>query len=179
MGKVVEDWWIGRPGLDSWVPIIVTTVHWVLYRLVQTPPLLESLDRTSRPALYGASALVVSLTGTLASLTVGQYLGASGDRVQSLKKHFPDVLGRTWRGAYLRSGLAAVLLLTAYALDNRRAGGTVGMWVFEIAALLAIFCFVRLAILFGRVITVVVLDDIAPLTPSTQGINMQAFTKNP
>jgi hypothetical protein len=179
MRHAVVDRWLSWPVVDTAVPAVVVAGHWALYQRGQASALLESIPRESRPGFYGAAAIVVSLTGTLASLGVGQYLSGRGDRVSALKAAFPRVLARTWVDAFLGMGLAAGLFLFAYALDSRETAGTIGMWAFEVGALLAAMRFLRLAVLFGKIINLVVQDDVKPLEPNLDDINMGLFTKEP
>jgi hypothetical protein len=53
------------------------------------------------------------------------------------------------------------------------------MWVFEFGVALALMRFVRLAVLFGKIIGLVAQDDVQPLTPNVDDINMGLFTKEP
>jgi hypothetical protein len=179
MGHRLTDKWLSWPSLDTILPVLILTTHWIFYRTDRLDPLLVSIPRDQRPGFYAASAIVVSLIGTLASLGVGQYLSGRGDRVSALKRAFPRVLARTWLDALLGTGVAAGFFLLAYALDSRTVAGTIGMWAFEFGGLLAVTRFMRLALLFGKIINLVVQDDVRPLEPTVQDIDMSLFTDEP
>ncbi|MEU5701403.1 hypothetical protein ACFFS2_01180 [Streptomyces aurantiacus] len=155
--------WLSRSGYDLAAVIFVIFVHLAAHFLWSTPVLLHSIPTEKRPSLYGATATVVSLTGTLASVTVAQYLTNRGDRVEELKRRHPENLARAWRGVFLGSVLATALFLVAYALDSRTKSDDLGSWLFEAGVMLALARFVRLALLFGELIQLIVLDDTNPL----------------
>ncbi|MGW6025573.1 hypothetical protein [Streptomyces sp. NPDC055099] len=156
--------WLSRSGYDLATVIVIVAAHLGAHFLWSTPALLHSIPTEKRPSLYGATATVVSLTGTLASVTVAQYLTNRGDRVKELKRRHPENLARAWRGVFLGSVLATTLFLVAYAFDSRLKSNDLGSWLFEAGAILALARFVRLALLFGELIQLIVLDDTNPLT---------------
>jgi hypothetical protein len=169
--------WLSHSGVDLLVIPVVLGVHLVLAALWDAPALLDGIPVSSRPGLYGAAAVVVSLTGTLASVTVAQFLSGRGERMVDLKSKFPGSLARTWRGIFLGSVLAVTLFLTAYALDSRSADWHFGTWLFEAGALLAGLRFMRLTVLFGYVVELVVLDDTDPLRDTEFELNPDSFTQ--
>lgn len=169
--------WLSFPSVDLGIVVLVVGIHaigWQL-RIIPWSP-LSGVPPHSRPALYGSAAIVVSLTGTLASVAIGQYLGGRGDRVKRLKELFPRQLARTWRGIFVGSVVAAVLFLTAYGLDSRSSPDSMGPWVFEIGATLAVARFARLAVLFGEIINLIVLDDIDPLVSDAAMLTPELFS---
>jgi hypothetical protein len=156
--------WLSRSGYDLTAVIFTLSAHLAAHIVWSTPALLHSIPLEKRPSLYGATATVVSLTGTLASVTVAQYLTNRGDRVKELKRRHPENLARAWRGVFLGSVLATALFLVAYALDSRTKSNDLGSWLFEAGAILALARFVRLALLFGELVQLIVLDDTNPLS---------------
>lgn len=189
--------WLTHSRVDLIVFVLVPGVHLALVHLWSVPVLLQGVAADKRPGLYGAAAIVVSLTGTLASVSIAQYLNGKGQRVRLLKQRFPEQLGRTWKGVFLGSIFAAVLFLAAYAADVRYPGATpatsttaavpsvtgetVGLWLFEAGAVLALLGLVRLAVLFGELIDLIVLDDVEPLDaePVADVFNDDFFTAEP
>lgn len=174
----LEGWWLSNRWVDALIVGGVSGGHFLAVRFRDWPTLLDGIDPVRRTALYGACAVVVSLTGTLASISVGQYLSGKGDRVVALKENFGPELGRVWRGAFLGSGSAAILFLIAFGLDSRPAAGNAGIWVFEVGALVAVMGLLRLALLFGRIVGLVVLDDVAPLAPVIHSVDKAPFRKS-
>jgi hypothetical protein len=157
--------WLSHSSLDFVLIALIFVTHLALHLTCSIPGLLEGVPTDKRPGLYGATATVVSLTGTLASVTVAQYLSNRGDRIKELKRLYPKTLARTWRGVFLGSVLATLLFLISYALDLRTKSSNVGSWIFELGALIAVFRFIRLAVLFGNIVELVVLDDTDPVAP--------------
>jgi hypothetical protein len=163
-------WWLSHSYVDLGLVVATVGAHLTATRVYQAPVLLSGVPFDHRPALYGASAVVVSFTGTLASVSVAQYLQGRGDRVRALKRRHPDELGRTWKGIFFGCVTAAVLFLAAYAVDSRftatappQTGETVGCWLFEVGVLLALLRLLRLTVLFGELIDLIVMDDTNPL----------------
>jgi hypothetical protein len=175
MKESIEDWWLSHLWLDRLLPVLVVAGHYLAVRYLAAPTLLGEVPVDHRSSLYTASAIVVSLTVTLASVSVGQYISGRGDRIMALKKVFGQELGAFWRGTFLGSGLAVGLFLVAAGLDLRPKAGSLGMWVFEFGALIALARFTRLGLLFGRVIGLVVLDDTAPVNPPRHEIDRTKF----
>lgn len=158
--KRIWNRWLSRSGVDFLIVALVIAVHAVLYARGNVHALLGGIPRTSRPGLYSASAIVVSLTGTLASITVGQYLSAKGSRMAYLKAAFPGGLGRTWRAIFFGSIIAVTSFLIAYGIDSRSAGRPLGTWVFEAGALLALLRLLRLTVLFGELVAIIIQDEV-------------------
>jgi hypothetical protein len=98
-----------------------------------------------------------------------------------LKRLFPGSLAKTWRAIFLGSVLAVTLFLAAYAFDNRDAASGLhgGTWLFEVGALLALLRFVRLAVLFGKLVELIVLDDTDPLPSTDFDLNPAFFDQPP
>lgn len=167
--------WLSRSGADLLIVPAVLALHVLLTWAIDYPTLLGGIPANSRPGLYGASAVVVSLTGTLASVTVAQFLSGRGERMLFLKKRFPGSLAKTWRAIFLGSVLSVVLFLTAYGFDSRTVGLHIGTWLFEAGALLAALRFIRLAMLFGTLVEVIVLDDTDPLAGPSFDLNSDFF----
>lgn len=171
--------WLSESRID--VPLVgfMIGVHIVLTVTVGIPSLLEGVPVGSRPGLYGAAAIVVSLTGTLASVTVAQYLSGRGERMAYLKSLHPKELARTWKGIFLGSVFSVFLFLSAYAVDLRAGGPHIGTWLFEAGALLALLRFVRLASLFGKLVELIVMDDTDPLAKASFDLSPEFFTGTP
>lgn len=167
--------WLSRSGADLVIVAVVVSTHLLLAWRFDFPALLTGIPVDRRPGLYSAAAVVVSLTGTLASVTVAQYLSGRGERMTYLKQRFPGSLAKTWRAIFLGSVLAVALFLTAYAFDNRAVDWHIGTWLFEAGAVLAAFRFVRLAVLFGQLVELIVLDDTDPLAGPTFDLNPDFF----
>lgn len=189
--------WLTHSRVDLAIFVVLPGVHLGLVHLWSVPVLLQGVAADKRPGLYAAAAIVVSLTGTLASVSIAQYLNGKGQRVRLLKQRFPEQLGRTWKGVFLGSIFAAVLFLGAYAADVRYTpatpataispgsaavtGETVGVWLFEFGVVLALLRLIRLAVLFGELIDLIVLDDVEPLEaePVADVFNDDFFTAEP
>jgi hypothetical protein len=154
------DVWTKHPVADVLIAGLLVLVHWLVARKLGVGPFLDAIPSAQRPALYGACAIVVSLTGTLASVTVAQYLTGKGDRMRILKRSHGARIGSTWRAVFRGSFLVASMLLAAYALDSRPSPSNIGMWIFEAAALLAVVRFLRLSYFFGGVVDVLARDSI-------------------
>jgi hypothetical protein len=116
--------WLTHSRVDLAIFVVLPGVHLGLVHLWSVPVLLQGIAADKRPGLYAAAAIVVSLTGTLASVSIAQYLNGKGQRVRLLKQRFPEQLGRTWKGVFLGSIFAAVLFLGAYAADVRYTPAT-------------------------------------------------------
>lgn len=167
--------WLSRSGADLLIVPVLLGLHLLLTWAFEYPTLLGGIPVTDRPGLYSAAAVVVSLTGTLASVTVAQFLGGRGERMLYLKKRFPGSLAKTWRAIFLGSVVSVVLFLTAYGFDSRTTGWHIGTWLFEAGAILAALRFVRLAMLFGTLVEVIVLDDTDPLAGPSFEFNPDFF----
>lgn len=175
-----RDRWLSHSHVDIVFVILLVGSHGLLVWQRDWPVLLEGVAADRRPALYAAAALVISLTGTLVSVSVAQYLNGRGERVAALKRRHSRELGRTWRAVFVGSILAAVLFLAAYAADARygagaKTDGTVGVWLFEIGVVLALIRLVRLAALFGDLVDLIVLDDTDPMTEPDVALNHDFF----
>lgn len=177
MFERVSDGWLQRPYLDTILPLALMILHVALWHFAGAFLLLEHVKVQSRPSLYSASALVISLTGTFTSLAVGQYLSNKGDRIKALKREFADVLGSTWRSIFLGTLASSALLLAAFGLDSRAHPNALGIWLFEAAILLALPRLVRLAVLTSKIIDVSVIDEAFPLKDeSDEDINKDLFS---
>lgn len=164
--------WISHGWIDLAIVAMVPTIHLSVHLIWGIPSLLHSVPAAKRPSLYGATATVVSLTGTLASVTVAQYLSNRGERMRELKRLYPKNLASTWRGVFLGSVCATSLFLTAYALDSRTKANELGIWFFEFGIILALLRFIRLALLFGDLVQLIVLDDTDPI--ATTGVKFRS-----
>jgi hypothetical protein len=168
----VPDQWLSHSAVDVPIVLVLLASHLLLVHLEGWPVLLEGVPLDRRAPLYGVAAIVISLTGTLVSVSVAQYLNGRGERVKALKTYFSRELGRTWRAIFSGSIVAAVLFLAAYAADVRypsgstETGETLGVWLFEAGVVLALVRLVRLAVLFSQLIDLIVLDDTDPLSGS-------------
>ncbi len=167
--------WLSHSGADLLLVAAVLVVHLLLAHFAGVAELLGGIPVERRPGLYSASAIVVSLTGTLASVTVAQYLSGKGDRMAHLKATFPGQLARTWKAIFLGSVTSVILFLVAYGLDSRESGLHVGTWAFEAGAVLAALRFVRLALLFGDLVEIIVLDDTDPLGEASFDLTPEFF----
>jgi hypothetical protein len=162
--------WLSHSWVDLFIIVLVPSTHFALQLAWDFPDLLHTVPASRRPGLYGAASMVVSLAGTLASVTVVQYLSNRGDRMRELKRLYPRSLASTWRGVFIGSVSAAVLFLVAYALDSRDNANGLGVWIFEVGVVLALLRFIRLAILFGELIQIIVLDDTDPIPSGETGV---------
>lgn len=159
----VVDGWMSRPVFDVAAAGGVVALHVALVRWSPVPELLEGVPLASRLSLYTATAFVVSLTGTFASLGVGQYLSGKGYRMRLLKEHHAAHLTTTWRAILLGSIGAAILILVAWVFDARTPGPHIGSWIYEAGILLAVLRLVRLVVLLGAIIDVIVADEHDPI----------------
>ena len=159
--------WMSRPLIDPIIIAALVGVHSVLVAKDRVPSLLEGTPISARPSLYGAAAIVLSLTGTLGSVSVAQYLQARGVRARALKGRHAAALGRSWKLIFGSTIAGSLLFLIAYRADLRAptkaSGSSAGEWFFEIGALIAIAAVGRLFALFGQVVDLIVLDDTDPL----------------
>ena len=171
--------WLSHGWVDSALVLMILSTHVVLHLTCAVPALLEGIPVGKRPSLYGATATVVSLTGTLASVTVAQYLSNRGERIKELKRLYPKTLAKTWRGVFLGSVLATVLFLVSYALDSRTKSSNLGSWIYELGIIIAVLRFIRLAALFGNLIELIVLDDTDPVVPQAVSFSGVAKPKSP
>ncbi|GAB77860.1 hypothetical protein SAMN05421595_0372 [Austwickia chelonae] len=177
IAATVENWWLSKSKADVPVLLMILALLAVSHNVWGVSLLLGEVPPEKRVSLYTAWAVVISLTGTLASVSIGQYVSGRGDRVMLLKKVYGSELSRIWRGTFLGSGLAALLFLIAAVLDARSTVDSyAGIWVFIAAALLAVLKFFRLALLFSRVIGLIVTDDVSPLSPTPIAIDKSYFT---
>ena len=174
--------WISRPWLDLACLIVVVGVHLILFKTGVANPMLNEIPLGNRPGLYGTTAFVVSLIGTLGSLSVGQYLGARGYRMRRLKEQFSGELARTWKGIFYGCIGASALLLAAYGYDSRYTnqtndtlGNSVGTWLFEAAVVLALLRLLRLVALFGQLVELMVMDETDSLDRPEIGLNPDFF----
>lgn len=180
-----KDRWLSHSHVDVLVVVLLVGAHGLLVWQRDWPVLLEGVAADKRPALYGVAALVISLTGTLVSVSVAQYLNGRGARVAALKQRHSRELGRTWRAVFVGSIVSAVLFLAAYAADARYDAGTttegptVGVWLFEVGVVLALVRLLRLAALFGDLVDLIVLDDTDPMTDPDVALNEEFFTGAP
>lgn len=165
-----RDWWLSHHHLDLLIVALLIVGHRTLVWRFDLPVPLGSVPLKNRPGLYSASALAISLSGTIASLAVGQFLGAKGTRARYLKTRHPDELAGTWRAIFYGSILAAGLILMAYGLDARYTdktagdlGPSLGAWIFEAAAVLALLRLIRLVTLFGDLVDIIVRDEVEPI----------------
>jgi hypothetical protein len=179
--------WVSRLWLDPLILVVIVGGHALLVaRWPSTPTLLEGTAASTRPALYGASAIVLSLIGTLGSVSVAQYLQARGDRARELKRRHPGVLGRSWKVIFGSTLAGSILFLVAYRLDlpymapgaKPTTGTTAGEWVYEAGSLIALLALLRLVALFGQLVDLIVLDDTEPLSPELE-INPDFFSDAP
>lgn len=177
----LKDQWLSHSRIDLPLVGLVVGSHGLLVLTRDWPVLLEGVPADRRPALYGVAALVISLTGTLVSVSVAQYLNGRGERVKALKARFPRELGRTWRAVFFGSILSTVLFLAAYGADARYDAGTavedatVGVWLFEVGVVLALVRLLRLAVLFGELVDLIVLDDTDPMADPDVVFNPDFF----
>lgn len=159
--------WISRPVIDFVGIVVLVSAHAVLVVKDQAPSLMSGTPISSRPALYGAAAIVLSLTGTLGSVSVAQYLQARGVRAKALKGRHAQALGRSWKLIFGSTIVGSLLFLVAYRADLRApataSGSSAGEWLFELGALIAVAALGRLFALFGQVVDLIVLDDTDPL----------------
>jgi len=166
--------WLSRPGIDYFLCTAVLAVHLALVSQGEVGSLLNGIPVASRPGLYGACAVVVSLTGTLASVSVAQYLNARGDRMRYLKSRFSGELGKTWRSVFFGSILVVAAILVAYAIDSNPNGRKIGSWIFEFAILLALLRLIRLSRIFGGIVDVLVADETDAL-PEVADVDLGDF----
>lgn len=159
--------WLSRPLIDPIGIVLLVGVHAALVKKDWAPSLMAGTPISSRPALYGAAAIVLSLTGTLGSVSVAQYLQARGERAKALKGLHAEALGRSWKLIFGSTIVGSLLFLIAYRTDLRppttETGSSAGEWFFEIGVLIAIAAVGRLFALFGQVVDLIVLDDTDPL----------------
>lgn len=174
----VHDRWLSK----SWVDLAMTAgllvLHGALAARLDVPALLAGIPVPSRPGLYAASAIAVSLTGTLASVVVAQYLTGGSGRLKQLKSMHPAELTQTWRSLFLGSAFVIVLFLTAYAADSRTHGPYLGTWLFEAGALLIALRFARLSILFSKLVNLIVLDETDPIDAPDFGIDERFLARS-
>lgn len=177
-----RDQWISRYWLDYALVAGVVGAHALAAWRLEVPALLGAIPLQNRPGLYTASALSISLAGTIASLAVGQFLNAKGTRARYLKTRHPDELAGTWKSIFYGSILATALILTAYGFDARYTtrtgqdtGSSIGSWLFEAAALLALLRLLRLVALFGDLVDIIVRDETTPLEAEPLDFNPAFF----
>jgi hypothetical protein len=176
--------WISRIAIDPFLVAAVLGGHALLVWRGWAPSLLNGIEVSTRPSLYAASAIVLSLTGTLGSLSVAQYLQARGDRARELKRRHPGVLATSWKIIFSCTILGSVLFLTAFRLDaayvpvakRPLVEGSTGEWFFEAGVLIALTAVVRLVALFSELVDLIVLDDTDPLSSPFE-INPAMFEK--
>ena len=158
--------WISRLWLDPVLVGMLVGGHALLVWKRDWPGLMDGVAVSSRPMFYGASAFVLSLIGTIGSLSVAQYLSAKGDRAKELKQQHPDVLGRSWKVIFGATLTGSVLFLSAYRADmagGKSTHGSIGAWLFEIGAVLVLVAVARLFALFSQLVDLIVLDETDPL----------------
>lgn len=170
--------WLSHVGADWWITVTVVGGHVAAANFLDVPSLLDGVPLGDRPSLYTATALVVTLTGTLGSTAVGQYMSGRGDRMAHLKRLFPGQLARTWQAVFLGSFLSAGMLVAAYVMDARTPPPHVGAWLFEAAILLTALRYVRLSMLFASVIELSARDDADPLEHAIE-LTPDLFTRDP
>lgn len=171
----IEQRWLGARWIDLTLPLVVVLAHLAALTIWGDPRLLLEIPATKRVGLYSSTAIVISLTGTLASLSVGQYLNGRGDRVMALKRVVGPALANVWRGTFLGSAGAAVLILVALGLDSVNNPSMWGPMVYEFAALVGLLTFLRLVLLFSRVIGLVVQDDVDPVVSKPHELDTSRF----
>lgn len=172
----LEQFWLNARWLDLLIPLAVVILHGIALKVWGDPKVILEIPAAKRVSLYSSSAMVISLTGTLGSLSVGQYLSGRGDRVMALKRALGPAVGNVWRTTFLGSAGAAVMVLIAIGLDSVKSPGIWGPLLFEFAALVGLLTFLRLVLLFSRVIGLVVQDDVDPITVELQDFDDSRFS---
>lgn len=161
----IYDWWIDH----RWADLLVTGATVGAYGLIVWKTgrfdVLDWLTPGDRRGLYGAFAVVVSLTGAMSGVAVSQLASAKGPRAMALKKFGGNELARSWRSIYSGAMAAALLAVLALALDGTQAppqagyNAVVAQWSFLVGLVLGVVKFGRLTALFQPVITSSVKDD--------------------
>lgn len=176
--------WISRLWIDPVMVGAAISIHAALVVTTSFPSLLSGTLVADRPSLYAASAIVLSLTGTLGSVSVAQYLQARGDRARELKRRHPGVLGRSWKVIFSSTIVGSLLFLAAFRADLAYVnpqnpvdtGTSVGEWIFELGALVALAALLRLVLLFGQLVDLIVLDDTEPVVSEVE-VNPAFFSR--
>lgn len=177
-----RDCWISHHRLDYVLVVLVVGAHALVAHMWGIGTLVGQVPIKNRPGLYAATAMSISLVGTIASLAVAQFLNAKGERATHLKRLHPHELSGTWKGVFYGSLLAATLILLAYGFDARfvgqsasGTGSSTGAWLYELAVLIALLRLLRLIALFGELVDIIVLDSIAPIEPEAPRLNPEHF----
>jgi uncharacterized membrane protein len=164
-GRTIHDWWIDHRWADLLVTALVVGGYGIVVWRTGRFDMLGWLTPSDRRGLYGAFAVVVSLTGAMSSVAVGQLASAKGPRATTLKKAGGPELAKSWRSIYVGAMGAALLALLALALDSTQSvpaaghAAVIARWSFLVGLVLATTKFARLTALFQPVITASVKDD--------------------
>lgn len=165
--KSVRAFWVDHRWTDLCIAALLIGGHGVIVWRTGRFDVLDWLAAADRRGLYGAFAVVVSLTGALSGVAIGQLGSAKGPRAKALKLYGGKELAGNWRSIYVGAMGAALLALVALALDGTSPppnghNAVVAMWAFEFGVVLGITKFARLTALFEPMISAFVKDDADP-----------------
>jgi len=153
----LHDFWIDHLWVDLAIVATLLVVHGALVMAFSSSDILGNALPADRRATYSATAVVVSLLGSLSAIAIGQLGSARGQRVAALKAQAAEELAQNWRSIFRVGMVAAVVSLAALLLDPSVATANsvpvVIRWLFEASVLLALVKFLRLSALFHEVLT--------------------------
>jgi hypothetical protein len=158
----LRDAWIDRLWVDLVLVALAVGVHAVLVLALPAADLLGNALPADRRATYSATAVVVSLLGSLSSVAISQLGSAKGWRAAVLKGEASGALARNWRSIFRAGMLSALISLLALLVDpsivTSSAAAVAVRWIFEAGVLLALVKFLRLSALFTEVVTITAKD---------------------
>ena len=153
----LHDFWIDHLWVDLAVVATLLVAHGTLVLTLPSFDVLGNALPADRRATYSATAVVVSLLGSLSAVAIGQLGSARGQRAAALKAQAAEELAQNWRSIFRVGMLAALVSLVALLLDpsvaTANALPVVIRWLFEASVLLALVKFLRLSALFHEVLT--------------------------
>ena len=152
----LRDAWIDHLWVDLVIVGLVVFIHASLVIVLPATDVLGNALPADRRATYSATAVVVSLLGSLSSVAISQLGSAKGWRAVALKEQASEKLARQWRSVFRTGMLSALLSLLALLLDPSVVTTSVVAvavrWLFEAGVLLALVKFLRLSALFTEVL---------------------------
>lgn len=162
------DWWGKHTSLDIALTAIAVVAHWAIAYEGKHGDFLVWIGTSGQTATFTAGAGVMSLIAGFAGVGITQYGTAPGDAMDYVRREFGSVLRRNWLNIISWLLISSVLCIIALALDTQARGPA--RWVFEVAFVVALLKFARLAVLFRLLLAATDRQASGTITPPRIGI---------
>lgn len=152
--------WLGRPGLDWPIVLVITGSHLGAVLISGGGDVLAWPGREQRITIYTGIATVAALIGSFITAAIAQYASSTGVRMQIMRTNPRSgaQFRRNWVGILGATLVVSGLCLLAAILDTKERDPGGVHWLAETALLLGAVRAIRLVWLFGRVIAAADVD---------------------